>query len=145
MGASKLQGSKVSWFRLTIKTYFKAKELNLILMQILTFKATMSIIFSRKWMKEQIKNHRRTSMMNHLLIKELKRFLLLTRKIMFQCLTRITILRTMDLLKLIICLSNNFFKKTCLKFYKLLIQKFKIKTIIQINKSIRNISRIYRI
>lgn len=114
-------------------------------MQTLTFIATMLIIFSRKWMKERIKNHRRTNMRNLLLIKELKRSLHRTRKIMFLCLTRITILRTMDLSRSITCLSNNFFRKTCLKFYKLSIQRFKIKTTIQINKSIKNFNRISKI
>jgi hypothetical protein len=84
-------------------------------------------------------------MRNLLLIKELKRSLLLTKKIMFLCQTHITILRTMDLSRSITCLSNNFFRKTCLKFYKLSIQRFKIKTTIQINKSIKNFNRISKI
>ena len=133
MGASKLLGSKVSCIRLTIKTSFKAKALNSIWMQILIFKAIMSITFSRKWMRIKIKGHLRTTTRNHLLIRELMRSLHQTRKIMCLCRTLIIILRTMDLLKSIICNCNKIFRKTCRKFYKLWIRMYKIRIIFQID------------
>jgi hypothetical protein len=81
----------VSCNRLIIKTFFRARELNLILMPILIFTAIMLTTFSKKLIKERIKDHLRTSMRSHLPSKESKRFLPQTKKIIFLCPTLTTI------------------------------------------------------